>query len=477
MYTYLKSYVGDFGNGFSAYQLKNDLIAAGVTSCLQAFQIGDAISIQFSADYTSQLALIDSVISDHRPYPPCFDDLRFVDVTSNYVIVVKSARCDASGGDFTVTLPKPGRFKKSVVAVYKISRTGVVTIVPNAGELIVGGTVIDTYKGYILLQSDGENWTSVTDGIGVVDNSGAGDTTNVQYNNEGIMAGAEHLTIASDGLPVFGEISSTSAPTAGAKVFARNRAGRRMTGQVGPAGGEYQFQPFLGAGKCSLWSAHGNGSAITIINFGNNTTGSATARNVGTTGLFASSRRIGYVSSAVSGSSAGTRHGAQQFWRGSVAGMGGFFYVARFGLSSAAVVATQRSFVGMVANSTVMSNKNASDVHDAILGFCVDSADSTWYFIHGDSTGQNTKDALTGTFPPRDLSATLFEARIYCPANSATVYYSLEVLGGGSLHEGSTSTNIPPRNTLLSPQIWTNNGTTALAVGIDVVSQYLETDN
>ena len=49
-------------------------------------------------------------------------------------------------------------------------------------------------------------------------------------------------------------------------------------------------------------------------------------------------------------------------------------------------------------------------------------------------------------------------------------------MNGGSFYEGSTNTNIPDSTTLLSPQIWTNNGTTALACGIDVVSQYIETD-
>jgi hypothetical protein len=149
--------------------------------------------------------------------------------------------------------------------------------------------------------------------------------------------------------------------------------------------------------------------------------------------------------------------------------------VARFGLSSAATVATQRSFVGLIASTAVIANVEPSSLTN-ILGFGVDSTDSTWTFMHNDGAGVATKDALTGTFPPRDLSVSMFEARIYCIPNDSTIYYSFEVIGG-SLYEGSTSTNIPADTTLLSPQIWTNNGSTALACAVDVVGQYIETRN
>ncbi len=307
----------------------------------------------------------------------------------------------------------------------------------------------------------------------------SGSTTQVQYNNAGVLAGTSNLVIDSDNYPIIGDKigGPPNTPASGAKIFARYRAGRRTMGQIGPTGVDYSFQPCFWANKVTLWSAQGNGTTVSTINFGNTTTGTATTRNVATTNLFTSMRRIGYVSSNPAGSSAGTRHGAQQFWAGNAPGLGGYFYVARFGLSSASSVSTQRSFVGLVATTAVLGNADpSSNTSIALLGFGVDSADTSWSFMHGNGT-TIVKDALTGTFPPRDLSVSMFEARIFCPPNGTTIFYSLEVLGGGSLYEGSTSTTIPSNTTLLSPQIWTNNGTTVSAVGIDVVSQYLETDN
>jgi hypothetical protein len=303
----------------------------------------------------------------------------------------------------------------------------------------------------------------------------AGNTTQVQYNNSGALAGSSQVTIDSDSNIIIGndQGSSPTAPSSGAKLFTRYRSGHGVIAQIEPSGYMFEYQPALYTNKLALWTAQGNGTTVTIINLGNTITGTATTRNVATTNLFVSMRRLGYVSAATAGSSAGTRHGAQQFWIGNASGLGGFFYVVRFGLSSASTVSTQRSFVGLIASTAVLGNADPSS-NTNILGFGVNSADTTWYFMHN-ASGTTTKDTLTGTFPPRDLSVSMFEARIYCPPNSSTIYYSLEVLGGGSFYEGNTSTNIPANTTLLSPQIWTNNGTTATAVGIDIVSQYIET--
>jgi hypothetical protein len=307
----------------------------------------------------------------------------------------------------------------------------------------------------------------------------AGSTTQVQYNNAGAIAGTANLTIASDSNCIFGEVSGAAptAPSAGAKVYAKFRAGRRMLAQIGPSGIEYSMQPCIFSNKILWFSSQGNATTVTSINFGNTVTGTATARNVATTNIFTSMRRVGYVSAATAGSSAGTRHAAQQFWTGNASGLGGFFVVCRFGISSASTVAAQRSFVGLLASTAAPANADmSSNTGTAMLGFGVDTADSTWTFMHGNGTTV-TKDALTGTFPPRDLSVSMFEARIFCAPNSTTIYYSLEVLNGGSLYEGSATTTLPSNTTLLSPIIWTNNGSTALACGIDVVSLYIETDN
>lgn len=316
-------------------------------------------------------------------------------------------------------------------------------------------------------------WTAlVTNVIG-------GSTTNVQFNNAGTLDGSSKLTIASDShcLLVNTTGASPAAPTGGLKLFSRLYCGRSLMSQVGPSGNEYSFQVALSGNKIGWYTAQGNSTSVTLVNFGNTATGTANTRSVATTNFFTQFRRIGYVSVSTAGSSAGTRHGAQQFWMGNGTAMGGFWYVARFGLSSPATVATQRTFVGLLASAAVIPNADPSSQLN-ILGFGVDAADTAWSFMHNDGTGVATKEPLSGTFPPRNSTVNMYEVCIYCASNSTTIYYSMQELNpGGVLVEGSVTTDIPSSTTLLSPQIWTNNGTTALACAIDVVSQYIETNN
>ena len=304
-----------------------------------------------------------------------------------------------------------------------------------------------------------------------------GSNTQVQYNNSGVLAGASKLSVTSDGCANLGVFTTTDpvTPATGNTIFSRNRATRNMVTQIAPTGVSFALQPALFTNKIGWWTANGNGTVVAVINITNSVTGTATARSVATTNLFTSMRRIGYVSTTTAGTSAGTRHNALQFWRGNASGLGGFFYVARFGISSAATVATQRTFVGFTSAATVIGNVDPSSLNN-ILGFGADSADANFSFMHS-AVGVTTKETLSASFPARTLSTNFMEIRIYCPPNGTTIGYSIENLSTGAFLEGSVTTNIPSNTTLLSPQIWTNNGTTALACGIDISSQYIETDN
>ena len=307
-----------------------------------------------------------------------------------------------------------------------------------------------------------------------------GSTNQVQYNNGTTLGGATNLTIdSSDGVAILGEYTATNptAPSIGAKIFSRKRAGRRMATQIGPFGMDYAFQPGLFENKIAFATAIGGASSTIVSTIGivTTTSGTATARTIATTNLCRSLRRVGYVTAATAGSSACIVSSQLQWWMGNATGLGGFFFVCRFAMSSAATVSTQRAFVGMSTATTTFANADPSSNFN-IIGFGADSADTNFRFMHNDRSGTATKDTLTGTFPPRNLSNEVYEVRIFVAPNTTTVYYSIEILNGGAFYEGSATTDIPANTQLLSPIIWTNNGTTALAAGIDFISLYIETD-
>jgi hypothetical protein len=246
-----------------------------------------------------------------------------------------------------------------------------------------------------------------------------------------------------------------------------------MAAQVGPSGLDYAFQPSLFGNKVSLWTAQGNSTTVSVINFGNTAAGTATARTVATTSFFNSLRRLGYVSGAGAGSSAGTRHALAQFWRGDSAGRGGFLYVARFGISQTQT--GYRWFVGLWATTTAIGNVNPSTLTN-LVGVGMDTGDTTIQVMFNDGAGTATK-VNTGFARPTAVTE-VYEVRIFCAPNGSTVYFSIENLDPASpaLFETSTAADVPSTTTLLSPQIWINNSAVAAAVAIDVISQYAETD-
>ena len=293
-------------------------------------------------------------------------------------------------------------------------------------------------------------------------------------------AGSGVALVALDAaVPLADNSTQPATPTTGTRLFARFRAGRRMTSQLGPMAHAYEFQPAFFTNNVSMWQALGGSTTPSLWAFTNTVTGTATARAVATTNFFNTMKRLGFVSAASTGSSAGVRHGVAQWYRGNGSGLGGFLYVCRFGLSSATTVANQRWLVGMSATTGALGNANPSTFFN-FVGVGQDTGDSSIFAMYNDGSGAATKvDLGVANFPTPTNSVSWYEFRLFVPSNGATFYWSLENLVTGALTEGNTnaSANVPSNTTLLGPQVWINNGTTAAAVGIDVGVQYIESDN
>jgi hypothetical protein len=350
------------------------------------------------------------------------------------------------------------------------------------------GNIVLTNNGFTttLIGSSTSNATitlpSVTTVIGA-----AGSNSQIQYNNAGVYGGAANLTIDTDQYPVVGETTvSPTTPFTGAKLFGLNRGGIADLYYGNASLIKTRINPCVVTKRHALYVAAGGSTTITAHGTISNVTGTATVRNQATTNLFVSTRRIGFVSAATAGSSSGQRHGIAQFCRGPVPFMGGFRFICRFGTSSATAIPDQRSFVGMHANVAALTNQDPGRSTLGMIGFCVDLVDTDWFFVTGVVGSQGVKVQLsptTGTFPSREQSVTMYEAQIFCAPNSSSVSYSLEVISnatvngsGGAYASGTVSANLPAATVLLAPQVWTNNGNTAAAAGIDIISMNVETE-
>lgn len=312
-----------------------------------------------------------------------------------------------------------------------------------------------------------ENPHSVTKeqiGLGSVDN-----VSSVDLRDRSTHIGEEStLTWSENSVP--------SIPVAGLTTYAKAVGGRQMFAQLGKSGVDYSFQPFLARNRIVLHQANGNATTISSIGQAAPTTsGTATSRTIATTNSFTWQKRVGYVTTTTNNSSAGIRLTSLQYGRGNVPTFGGFHFVARFGISDTVLNTGARLFVGLTSSTAVLGNTDPSNFTN-IIGFGMDAADTTLQLIHNDSANPSTKTNLGADFP-RSTNTDMFEVALYCPPNGSSVFWEVVNLRTMIETSGTITTDLPLNTQLLAWQIWRHNATTGAAVGIDVCSVYIETDN
>lgn len=302
-----------------------------------------------------------------------------------------------------------------------------------------------------------------------------GSNTQIQYNNAGAFAGASKLTVEGTGSLVVG--NTATIPTApaylgGNVVFTEIIKNFEQLSFYRPGLDYCAIQPSFGGSKIGLFTANGNSTTVSAIGMGAVATGTATARTVATTNVATQSRRVGYVSAATAGASAGVRNNALQFTVGGALNRGGFIYKARFFVGTAN--ATNRWFVGMLGSAAVIGNVNPGTLTNCI-GFGCNAGDANVNLIQNDTTvGALLTDAGVN-FPAQTINIP-YEVTIISTPVTGKISTRLLRLDNGAVYDDQISTRRPADTQLLSPQIWINNGTTAAATSIDIISQYIETD-
>lgn len=253
-------------------------------------------------------------------------------------------------------------------------------------------------------------------------------------------------------------------------------AGRILPAGVDSSGALMPMQPLQGRVKQGQWQPNAN--SATLSSFGivaPTVTGTAQQKNVASTSLYTSMRRLGYSSAAGAGNVGGIRLPAQLFWLGNAAGLGGFFLQVTHGCGDAATVAGARQFVGFRGITTAPTDIDPSTQTD-IIGMGHDAGQTTMQIMHNDAAGVATMVDLGANFPTQTLSTDVYEMTLYATTNATTVNYRVERLNTGHVATGTISTNLPANTTLLAIQMWRGNGATALAVTPDLFNLYIETE-
>jgi hypothetical protein len=269
------------------------------------------------------------------------------------------------------------------------------------------------------------------------------------------------------------------------RVYARKVSGRMVPKWTPPSGVDTPFQAALWGNNTILYLPNtGTTAGInlgtpwavgTTIGHPQPTAGIYTQmKRTTSTNVVTTTNQVLGVSSIVST--------AAQFWRGNSAGLGGFFFFARFGIETltAGSPNATRLFVGLMSGTT---NILASDTVPAIscIGLWHDTTDgaNVINLLTKDGTTA-TKNALTGSPTTPYSTGQGYDFYMFAKPNDSVIYYRLDNLNTGAiLVDSSVSTTLPANTTFMGPVCGMSNGTAnivASTVAIGVNRVYIESD-
>jgi len=278
----------------------------------------------------------------------------------------------------------------------------------------------------------------------------------------------------------YNTIPNPAAPTSGnMRFYARNIAGRVMPKWMPPSGVDQPVQPAFFGNTITWWAANASAAGTSTGPSWFTPTGNFASVNSSFTvgSLYTMVNRSKYTNvQTTSVQAVGPRMIGGTFMTSSVAGVGGFFFFARWGIDQAhASFPSVRGFVGLGNNASVVSTSISAAVNMA--GFGWDTGDnSVLGFFHNDGAGAPTKEVITVKVSV--LSG--FDSYIYSkPGNGSVLYFRLDDINTGSiLADSSVVSDIPVNHVPLFAQATVSNGPYGQnsVIGIGVNKIYVETD-
>lgn len=267
-------------------------------------------------------------------------------------------------------------------------------------------------------------------------------------------------------------ISDPSAPSNGnLAVYAKTFGGYPTLAARNALNASFGLQSALWSKNVQMWTCT-NSTGGSWLNSAGNSAGTFTAvtPTAGST-LYQTVRRSTYANVVTTTNQVLGVNGLYlSFFRGSVAGQGGFFFYTRCGFD----VWTNggRFFAGLALNNTTIVNTDPSGNNNTV-GFCVDAADNG--AISFLTRGTAATKASTGYTITSNKGYDLY---IYCAPNSSQYTWQIVDINAGTSASGTATLNLPTNTQTQQPTVLASNAalTTATAISLGIAKIYCESD-
>ncbi|WP_397604959.1 hypothetical protein [Sphingorhabdus sp.] len=275
-------------------------------------------------------------------------------------------------------------------------------------------------------------------------------------------------------------VADPVAPVGGITHYSKLVAGRHLPKIIGPSGIDTIMQVGLhGNSVCMIAPASGT-TAPTI--WGGTLTTAATMslqQTFASANPWQATARKRFASAATAGSTTGMRLAYAQWFRGSAAGFGGFWFRTQFGHQLN--VTGAQMFVGLCASTAILNT--AAGSAGALLnciGVGYDTTDANtgnFFLMRNDGSGTCTKVDL-GTNAARSNTTHGYDMFIFCPPGAATEIFVriVNIHSNVTVLDTSYTTDLPATNTGMAFKGEINNGAVASSVAIEFAKVYIESD-
>jgi hypothetical protein len=374
-----------------------------------------------------------------------------------------------------------GQLASSAATIYTATANGP-TFIKTISVVNTNATTARTFQ---LFRGGTANANAVTPAF-VLEAAGAAIYEDgLGWNVSTIAAGTTLLNDVHTGYMEMAAITNPSPPSSGLRLFARSTSGRSLMKWIGAAGVDTWFQPALfgnniimftptasttvTGGFGTLWAKGSSAGTVSTIAPASTTPAvvSQMKRTRHANAVTTQNQVMGIISTA---------SGMPQFWRGTSAGLGGFFFFTRFVVELWAADSC-RLFVGLTPGTAEVAASDTFAANSIGLWHDTTHGANVLYMATKDGSTYNGGSAISNV----NLGAAQgFDLYMYAKPYDTTIYYRLDDINAGTtLIDSSVSSNLPTDSTFLGPQVTISNGTaniTATTVAIGVNRIYIEAD-
>lgn len=259
-------------------------------------------------------------------------------------------------------------------------------------------------------------------------------------------------------------------------IYSKSIAGRMMLKAKGPSGLDYPFQPAIFGNNVAVYYPATATTAGQVTGWTFTSAGTVSHPALASTNLLTSIRRTRWASATTANIAGGIVSATSQCWRGNAAGLGGFFFFARFGQNVNTNGA--RAFVGLAAQTTsVVTAEPAAALNMVGMGYnAADSSTGNWQLMFNDGTSTATKVDL-GSSAARNTTD-VYSLYLFAPPNGSTITARVvnESTNTVVLDNYVISTDLPTNTSFLYVNAAGGPAATAVAQNFELNRLYLETD-